>query len=148
MFVVLMCGSNCEFMFDMWWYPIFSLNCGSLKMLLHSSVVSACYLLNNFRCFVTGRKCCISSPRKCRLFSHTSNNTLKLEGIWRRACVILTVQVDYKGFWRWCIILRSTGVFGLWPSSSILEIRKHTVSETGSVSVLRWGRKTPAQWVL
>jgi hypothetical protein len=28
---------------------------------------------------------------------------------------------------------------GLFPSSSIVENRKHDVSETGSVSVLRWG---------
>jgi hypothetical protein len=33
-------------------------------------------------------------------------------------------------------------VFGLCPSSSILETRKHSVSETGSVSILRWW-KTP-----
>jgi hypothetical protein len=38
--------------------------------------------------------------------------------------------------------LRITGVFGLHPSSSILETRKH-VSETGSVSVLRLGGKAP-----
>jgi hypothetical protein len=30
-------------------------------------------------------------------------------------------------------------VFGLCPSIGILETRKHNVSETGSVSVLRWG---------
>jgi hypothetical protein len=30
-------------------------------------------------------------------------------------------------------------VFGLCPSSGILETRKHNVSETGSVSVPRWG---------
>jgi hypothetical protein len=30
------------------------------------------------------------------------------------------------------------GVFGLHPSSCILETRKHNVSETGSVSVLKW----------
>jgi hypothetical protein len=37
-------------------------------------------------------------------------------------------------------------VFGLFPSSGILENRKHDVSETGSVSVLRWrGEKTPTQ---
>jgi hypothetical protein len=30
-------------------------------------------------------------------------------------------------------------VFGLCPSSGILETRKHNVSETGSVSVLKWG---------
>jgi hypothetical protein len=34
-------------------------------------------------------------------------------------------------------------VFGLCPSSGILETRKHSISETGSVSVLRWGGKTP-----
>jgi hypothetical protein len=33
-------------------------------------------------------------------------------------------------------------VFGLRPSSYILETRKHNVSETGSVSVLRWGEDT------
>jgi hypothetical protein len=38
-------------------------------------------------------------------------------------------------------------VFGLFPSSGILRIRKHDISETGSVSVLRCGggRKTPTQ---
>jgi hypothetical protein len=32
---------------------------------------------------------------------------------------------------------RITGVFGLSPSSGILENRKHDVSETGSISLLR-----------
>jgi hypothetical protein len=32
-----------------------------------------------------------------------------------------------------------TVILGLFPSSNILENRKHDVSETGSVSVLRWG---------
>jgi hypothetical protein len=37
-------------------------------------------------------------------------------------------------------------VLGLFPSSIILENRKHYVSETGSVSVRRWrGEKTPTQ---
>jgi hypothetical protein len=36
-------------------------------------------------------------------------------------------------------------VFGLFPSSRIVENRKHDVSETGSVSVFRWGWKTPTQ---
>jgi hypothetical protein len=36
-------------------------------------------------------------------------------------------------------------VFGLCPSSSILKTRKLNVSETGSVSILRWGGKTPTQ---
>jgi hypothetical protein len=29
-------------------------------------------------------------------------------------------------------------VYELCPSSSILETRKHNISETGSVSILRW----------
>jgi hypothetical protein len=36
-------------------------------------------------------------------------------------------------------------VFGLLPSSGILGTRKHDVSETGSVSALRCGGKTPTQ---
>jgi hypothetical protein len=35
---------------------------------------------------------------------------------------------------------------GLFTSSVIPENRKHDVSETGSFSVLRWGRKTPTQF--
>jgi hypothetical protein len=38
-------------------------------------------------------------------------------------------------------------VFGLFPSSGILETRKRDVSETGSVCVLRWEGKTPTQLV-
>jgi hypothetical protein len=34
---------------------------------------------------------------------------------------------------------------GLFPSSGILGTRKHDVSETGSVSVLRFRGKTPTQ---
>jgi hypothetical protein len=34
-------------------------------------------------------------------------------------------------------------VLGLCPSSDILNTRKHNVSETGSVSILRRGRETP-----
>jgi hypothetical protein len=37
------------------------------------------------------------------------------------------------------------GIFGLFPTPGMLENRKHDVSETGSVSVLRWGGKTPTQ---
>jgi hypothetical protein len=36
-------------------------------------------------------------------------------------------------------------VFGLSPSPGILETRKHDVSETGSISVLKCKRKTPTQ---
>jgi hypothetical protein len=38
---------------------------------------------------------------------------------------------------------RNYWVFGPCPSSGILETRKHNVSETGSVSALRWGGETP-----
>jgi hypothetical protein len=41
---------------------------------------------------------------------------------------------NYNNYW----------VFGLCPSSGIQKTREHKVSETGSVSVLRWGRgETP-----
>jgi hypothetical protein len=43
-------------------------------------------------------------------------------------------KVEFKGFYRWCITLRLSG---LCPSSRIPNTRKHTVSETGSVSVPR-----------
>jgi hypothetical protein len=45
-------------------------------------------------------------------------------------------------FWRVLTMVYNTEnycVLGLCPSSGILEARKHNVSETGSVSVLRWG---------
>jgi hypothetical protein len=59
----------------------------------------------------------------------------------RKKCVILIV--DSKGFWRWW----NTELLGFWafPSSGILGNRGHDVSETGSVSVFRWERKTPTQ---
>jgi hypothetical protein len=46
-------------------------------------------------------------------------------------------HVDSEGFWRSCITHRIT-VFWTFPSSGVLETRKHDVSETGCVSVLRW----------
>jgi hypothetical protein len=42
---------------------------------------------------------------------------------------------DIQNFW----------VFGLLPSSGILETKIHDVSETGSVSVLRWKGETPTE---
>jgi hypothetical protein len=46
------------------------------------------------------------------------------------------------------ILYRIIGFFGLFPSSGILETRKHDVSETGSVSDLRWrgGRRHLLTW--
>jgi hypothetical protein len=43
-------------------------------------------------------------------------------------------------------ITQNYRVLGLFPSSGILENRKHDVSETGSGSVLRRGGKTPTQF--
>jgi hypothetical protein len=48
--------------------------------------------------------------------------------------------ITLQKYWKWI-----TGFFGLFPSSGILENRKHDVSETGSLSVVRWGGKTPTQ---
>jgi hypothetical protein len=42
---------------------------------------------------------------------------------------------------------QSYWVFGLFPTSGILGIRKHDVSETGSVSVLRCGGRHLLSWV-
>jgi hypothetical protein len=50
------------------------------------------------------------------------------------------LDVESKGFWRWCIT-QNYWVFGLFPSSGILENIKHDVSESGeyiySVGLLR-----------
>jgi hypothetical protein len=63
---------------------------------------------------------------------------------------------DYKvkeeiRFWRVLTMVYNTQdycVFWTFPSSGILETRKHDVSETGSVSVLRWkgGRRQLLSW--
>jgi hypothetical protein len=42
-------------------------------------------------------------------------------------------------------LLGITGFLDFSPSASILENRKHDISETGSVSVLRLGGKIPTQ---
>jgi hypothetical protein len=75
---------------------------------------------------------------------YTSRNVGKLETdsgsrqrymyICRFYC-ILTMVYTARNYW----------VFGLCPSSGILETRKHDVSEAGYVSFLRCGRKTPTQ---
>jgi hypothetical protein len=51
------------------------------------------------------------------------------------------VVINFKA----CMITQNYWVFGNFSSPCILETRKQDVSETGSVSVLRWGRKTPTQ---
>jgi hypothetical protein len=57
-----------------------------------------------------------------------------------------SIQVDSKGFWRWCIT-QTYWVFGLFPSSGILGTRKHDVTESGCVSVLRYGGRKTLSWV-
>jgi hypothetical protein len=47
-----------------------------------------------------------------------------------------SLHIDTKRSWRCCINTQNYCVLGLCPSSGI---RRHNVSETESVSVLRWG---------
>jgi hypothetical protein len=51
--------------------------------------------------------------------------------------------VRRKAFSRTCFNTQNYWVFGLCPSSGILETRKHNVSRTGYVSVLRWEGEDP-----
>jgi hypothetical protein len=46
--------------------------------------------------------------------------------------MVVTLVYNTPNYW----------VLGLCPSSGILETRKHNVSETVSVAVLRWGGDT------
>jgi hypothetical protein len=62
-----------------------------------------------------GRLTCITS-----LLIHVSDSTQKNR---------LVCMPSLRNYW----------VLGLCPSSSILETRRHDVSETGSVFILRWG---------
>jgi hypothetical protein len=63
---------------------------------------------------------------------HSLINNLRISRFWRVLAMVYNRQ-------NYCVFL-------LFPSSGILENTKHDVSETGSVSVLRWRReKTPTQ---
>jgi hypothetical protein len=60
----------------------------------------------------------------------------------RRVLVIFNNYIHKKFFWR--ILTMVYNIQNYWVSSvGILETREHNVSETGSVSFLRWGGKTP-----
>jgi hypothetical protein len=67
-------------------------------------------------------------------------------------CRLLSSEVWHRVFWSFfpsslifCFCIPHFS-FGLFSSSGVLENRKHDVSETGSVSVLRWRwEKTPIQ---
>jgi hypothetical protein len=48
---------------------------------------------------------------------------------------------------RTCFFSHNNRVLGLFPSSGILESRKHAVSETGSLSVLKRGGRHLLSWV-
>jgi hypothetical protein len=60
---------------------------------------------------------------------------------------IISGQFPLEGLWLWYTAFHNYWVFGLCSSSGILETRKHNVPETGSVFVLRWGRKHILCWV-
>jgi hypothetical protein len=63
----------------------------------------------------------------CNMFKPVSIRCIK---VYTRS---LSSKQSFQNYW----------VFGLFPSSGILESRKHNVLETGSISILRWGGKTP-----
>jgi hypothetical protein len=79
-------------------------------------------------------------PRICYAFMqpagilHTSMKVIchmrSIACLWFNNCMLF---VGYKGVWQWSI------TFGVWPSSNIFY--EHTVSETGSISILRRGGK-------
>jgi hypothetical protein len=56
-----------------------------------------------------------------------------------RFCRLVRSYVESEGFRRWCITFRITGFLGFVHLPGILNTRKHNVSETGSISVLRSG---------
>jgi hypothetical protein len=76
--------------------------------------------------------------------------------LWSRSIVLeaktrTEKQMVLSQLWRLCKTPpENTGLLFFWtfPSSGILETRKHDVSETGSVSVLRWkgGRRHLLSW--
>jgi hypothetical protein len=69
---------------------------------------------------------------------------------WRRY-VPLNRQLTFTGLWdiisqKIGLFSQSYWVFGLCPSSGIIKTREHNVSETGFVSVLRWGWRNQHCW--
>jgi hypothetical protein len=66
----------------------------------------------------------------------------------RAKCRKADSNQESKGFWRWCITLRITGFLDSVHRPVFQITRKHDVSETGSVSVFRWGRETPTLLVI
>jgi hypothetical protein len=58
------------------------------------------------------------------------------------------IQIDLKGFWRWCMVYRIHIIF-FWTFSNVLYSKKHNVSETGSASVqwLRLALSKGPNWV-
>jgi hypothetical protein len=69
----------------------------------------------------------VRSPKRTCSFRRQDQTVFSYN--WR----ILTMVYNTQNYW----------VSGLCPSSRILNTRKHNVSETGSVSVLRWRGDTP-----
>jgi hypothetical protein len=69
------------------------------------------------------------------------------KGVWghQKICLVyrITIEFSVQACWNTngtinCVKIQNYWVFGLCPSSGILETMKHSFSETGSVSVLRW----------
>jgi hypothetical protein len=54
--------------------------------------------------------------------------------------------VDFEGFWRWCMMYRTMRFILDFIHRLVYMTKYHNVSETGSVSVLRWmGQGRPTQ---
>jgi hypothetical protein len=72
---------------------------------------------------------CLPVPRGQRYRQEGFMSTSEYRHVTVNSENVLTMVYDTENYW----------VSGLCPSSGIVETRKHNVSETGSVSVLRWG---------
>jgi hypothetical protein len=90
---------------------------------------------------------CVKYPQPCLIFAQY----LWLNCRYLSRLVLLSIfETQRNPLHKWPVCSQAVRwdnywVFGLCPSSGILETRKHNVSETGSVSVLRREWKTPTQ---
>jgi hypothetical protein len=117
-----------------------------LKFCLRPYCLSEIYMKQRIPCVVYYVK--YELEMYCKIF--ILSQRLLLDPFWnitpyRHSLYIIKflTDVDSIGFWRWCITHRITWFsdFVYRPDSKYLE-EKHDVSETGSVSILRW-RETP-----
>jgi hypothetical protein len=105
-----------------------------------------------FEMFQTSRNCSTTGPRP-RItgpLNGVQTCAWSLHRSWRlNACLsyygVMLRSLNTGYIMEAAPIIQNYWVFGLCPSSGILETRKHNVLETGFVSVLRWGGNTSTQ---